>query len=163
MAMAQADIELAPGQTGDLDQIVDLFARSRAVGLPFLPILHSRDEDRAFLGQHIVLAQLTAARFDGRVAAFLVRTPGWIEQLYVDPDLRGRGIGQRLLDWAKAGSERLDLWCFADNHAARAFYAAQGFIEIGGTAGDNEAGLPDILFRWHGQSSLRNPICPSAT
>lgn len=142
---------LAPARPEDLDPVVALFARSRAIALPFLPILHSREEDRAFLGQFVASGEMMLAWLDGRFAGFMVQTPGWIEQLYLDPDLRGQGIGRLLLDHAKAQSETLELWCFADNHAARAFYAAQGFAEIRGTDGDNEAGLPDILFRWPGQ------------
>ena len=34
--------------------------------------------------------------------------------------------------------------------AARAFYARQGFVELRETAGDGEAGLPDILMVWPG-------------
>lgn len=146
--MTQADIVLAPATDDDLDTVVALFGRSRAVALPFLQKLHSRDEDRAFLAQYVTSAQTTLARVDNCLAGFMVRTPGWIDQLYLDPDMRGRGIGRRLVDWAKTESNTLELWCFADNHAARAFYAAQGFAEIGGTDGDNEQGLPDILLRW---------------
>ena len=154
MPVTEADIALAPAGAGDLDQIVALFGRSRRVALPFLPLLHSPDEDRAFLMQYVASGEMMVARHNGRLAGFMVRTPGWIEQLYLDPQLRGQGIGRRLVDWAKSGSDRLELWCFADNHPARAFYAAQGFAEIGGTDGDNEEGLPDILFRWQRQPHL---------
>lgn len=149
--MSPDTIVLTTAQGSDLDQIVALYHRSRAVGLPFVPRLHSLEEDRAFLAQFVASAELTVARRDGRLAGFMVHTGGSIAQLYLEPDLRGQGIGRRLVDRAKAGSEALELWCFADNHAARAFYAAQGFSEIGGTDGDNEEGLPDIFLRWQRQ------------
>ena len=152
--MTKPDIALAPAGISDLEQVVDLFARSRAAGLPFLPMLHSRDEDRAFLAQSVASGEMTIAWRDGRMAGFMVCTPGWIEQLYLDPDLRGQGIGRRLVDWAKTEADALQLWCFAENSAARAFYAAQGFAEIGGSAGDNEERLPDILLRWRRQPDI---------
>jgi hypothetical protein len=34
------------------------------------------------------------------------------------------------------------------NEGARRFYARQGFVEIGRSEGENEEGLPDVLFRW---------------
>ena len=145
------DIVFAPARMADLDAVVDLFVRARRVCLPFLPVLHSRDEDIAFLAQYVPSGQLVLARLDSGLAGFMVQTPGWIEQLYLDPDLRRLGIGKSLVELAKQKSEALELWCFADNLAARAFYAAQGFAEIRGTDGDNEAGLPDILFRWQRQ------------
>jgi len=152
--MTRPDFVLAPAGIGDLEQVVDLFDRSRAIGLPFLPRLHSRDEDRAFLAQFVASEEMTVAVHDGRIAGFMVCTPGWIEQLYLDPDLRGQGIGRALVDFAKTGTDTLHLWCFAQNSAARAFYAAQGFAEIGGSDGDNEEGLPDILLRWHRQPDI---------
>ncbi|HEY8576445.1 MAG TPA: GNAT family N-acetyltransferase [Devosia sp.] len=145
---------LAQAENADLEAVVDLFARSRQVCLPFLPVLHSREEDLDFFGGYIQRGQMTLARVDGAVAGFLAQTPGWIEHLYLDPALRRRGIGQALMAHAKMEADQLDLWCFAENHAARAFYAAQGFAEIGGTQGDNEAGLPDILLRWQAGAAL---------
>lgn len=149
--MPASDIHLVPAHRDNLEEIVDLFARSRAAALPFLPVLHSRDEDLAFYARYIERGQMTLARRGSKTLGFMAQTPGWIEQLYLEPDQRGQGIGRQLVDHAKAGADRLELWCFADNHAARAFYAAQGFAEIRGTYGDNEAGLPDILFCWQRQ------------
>jgi putative acetyltransferase len=45
-------------------------------------------------------------------------------------------------------NEELQLWTFARNEAARAFYAKRGFREIGQTDGDNEEKEPDVLLRW---------------
>ena len=57
-------------------------------------------------------------------------------QLYLLPTARGTGIAGALMDWAFAearagGSETLYLSVFTENHRARAFYARQGFREIG--------------------------------
>ena len=132
----------------EIETIVDLFARSRAAALPFLPILHSRDEDIAFFSGYIAKGQMILAETEGKIAGFMAETPGWIEQLYLDPAQRRRGIGRELVEHAKSGQADLRLWCFEDNIAARRFYQAQGFAEQRRTAGENEAELPDILFRW---------------
>lgn len=143
-----SDIVLSAADPNDLPALADLWLRSRAVCLPFLPPLHSRAEDIAFLGKHVRAGQLTLARTDGVLAGFMVLTPGWIEQLYLEPDLRGRGIGRAFVARAQAAQPRLQLWCFADNHAAQRFYLAQGFVEEARSSGDNEAGLPDICYGW---------------
>jgi hypothetical protein len=58
-------------------------------------------------------------------------------------------VGAALLDRAKAQrSGGLTLWTFVANEGARRFYARQGFVEIGRSEGENEEGLPDLLFRW---------------
>ncbi|QQR41278.1 GNAT family N-acetyltransferase [Devosia rhizoryzae] len=78
----------------------------------------------------------------------MAETEGWIDHLYLHPDCRGRGIGEALVRQAMSRQERLQLWCFADNHPARRFYERLGFAIERQTSGDNEEGLPDILYVW---------------
>lgn len=141
-------ITLRPAAASDIVAVAGLFARSRAAALPFLPVLHDGEEDIAFFTSYLDGGLITLAEQAAELLGFLVETPGWIEHLYLAPDRRGQGIGGRLVDAAKQRQHRLELWCFVDNLAGRAFYARQGFAEIRRTDGDNEAGLPDILFGW---------------
>jgi GNAT superfamily N-acetyltransferase len=58
----------------------------------------------------------------------------WLEDLYVDPAARRRGLGDALvrlaLEAARArGARRLELDTSEDNEAARALYARHGFSE----------------------------------
>ena len=139
---------LRPADAADIVALAQLFARSRAAALPFLPVLHSHAEDVAFFAGYLQRGWITLAEQDGELAGFMIETPGWIEHLYLEPDRRGQGIGGVLLDAAKQRQPRLELWCFLDNLPGRAFYVRHGFSEIRRTDGDNEAGLPDILFGW---------------
>ena len=63
--------------------------------------------------------------------AVLVLSPGWIEHLYVDPSLTGRGIGSLLVDHAKGLSDELALWTFVSNDGAQRFYERHGFELVG--------------------------------
>ena len=141
-------VTLRPASSDDIAAVASLFARSRAVALPFLPVLHSGEEDIAFFAGYLDGGLITLAHQSGALLGFLVETHGWIEHLYLEPDQRRQGIGRILLDQAKRRQQRLELWCFADNCAARAFYSQNGFTEIRRTDGDNEEGLPDILLGW---------------
>jgi putative acetyltransferase len=141
-------ITLRQAVADDIAEVAGLFARSRAAALPFLPVLHTAEEDLAFFGRALDSGLMTLAEQSSLLLGFMVETPGWIDHLYLEPDQRGRGIGSMLLNRAKQRQERLELWCFADNLAGRAFYVTQGFAEIRRTDGDNEEKLPDILFGW---------------
>ena len=119
---------------------------------PWMPRLHTRDEDRAFLGSLVAKGQVTVAVEDDRPCAFLGRDGTEIGQLYVAEGCRRRGIGRALLDHAKEASHELWLWCFEANRAARAFYEAEGFAEDHRTDGAGcEERLPDIRFLWRGE------------
>jgi L-amino acid N-acyltransferase YncA len=56
--------------------------------------------------------------------------------VYVDPEVRGRGLGRTLLIELCAGSERHGLYkltsrVFTDNEPSRAAHRAAGFEEVG--------------------------------
>jgi len=84
--------------------------------------------------RHILLAHL-----DGAPAGFLCLTPGvepewggYIDNLHIRPDIKGKGIGRRLMaecakDWLAQGeTQPLHLGVFANNAPARAFYERMG-------------------------------------
>src|SRR4051812_42861701 len=141
-------VTLRPAAAADIAVVAGIFARSRQEALPFLPVLHSGEEDIAFFRGYLDSGRLTLAVGADGTLGFMAETPGWIEQLYLEPDRRGRGVGRLLVAAAKHRQERLQLWCFRDNVAGCAFYARQGFSAVGQSEGDNEEGLPDILFAW---------------
>ena len=142
------EVRLEAATVGDVAAVAALFAQSRAASLPFLPVLHAAEEDRAFFGACLAGGRMTLARQGTTLAGFMVEGEGWVELLYLGPDHLRQGIGGRLLGAAQARQDELQLWCFARNAAAIAFYRRYDFIEQRRTDGDNEAGLPDILFRW---------------
>lgn len=142
-------IELRPARPEDAEAIGRLFAASRRL-LTFLPELHSVDEDLGFIRDHVMAqCRVTVATRSGVIVGFVAEKPGWIEQLYLDPAQRRSGIGAQLLEAAKRHQARLELWCFAENAPARAFYEKHGFFAVEETDGSrNEAGAPDVRYRW---------------
>lgn len=138
-----------PARTADVPRIATVFRESRAAAMPWLPVLHSSSEDLEHFGRAVEASRAYVAVLDDRVVGVAVVDPHehLLEHLYLDPALRRRGIGTRLVDHARAGHEGpLRLWCFQANHDARAFYAARGARELYATDGSaNEEKLPDVL------------------
>lgn len=132
----------------DTEAILDVFQASRRL-LHFLPVLHSDDEDRAFIRDHILgRTEVTVAEESAIPVGFVSLMPGWVEHLYLAPDAIGQGHGQALLHYAMARHMSLQLWCFAANTHALGFYAHHGFRVMDRTDGDNEENLPDVLMGW---------------
>lgn len=142
----------------DASEVADVFERSRAAAMPWLPVLHTPEEDVAFFaGQLASSAGWGAwASTEGEAGAdrplehlvgFAVTSPGWLDHLYVAPGERGRGIGSRLLSRAlEDQSGPVRLWAFQRNLPALAFYAERGFDEVERTDGTgNEEREPDVL------------------
>lgn len=119
-------------------------------GTGWMPVLHSRAEDIAFLSRMIASHRVLVARdAEGAPLGFIAVRQGDIAGFCVAEGARGKGIGKALLEAAKAGEPRLALWTFQANTGAIAFYAREGFAEVERTDGaGNEEGLPDVRMIW---------------
>lgn len=113
---------------------------------PWMPDLHTIEENTAFCLR--LVPRSLVARQGGRTVGFLARREEEVLCFYLHRDARGQGIGTALLSEAQRARPRLALWTFAANTGARRFYARHGFVETGGTDGDNDEGLPDIRMEW---------------
>lgn len=119
-------------------------------GAGWMPVLHSREEDVAFLCRMIASHRALVARdAEGGPLGFIAVKQGDIAGFYVAEAARGQGIGKALLDAARAEEPRLALWTFQANTRAIAFYSREGFTEVERTDGaGNEEGLPDVRMIW---------------
>lgn len=90
---------------------------------------HSIDEQVAYLLQHVApMSRVRVAMQGARIDGFLASTPACVVQLYVRVESIGQGIGGALLHLAQVESSgRLELFTFARNVRARAFYEHHGF------------------------------------
>jgi len=77
-------------------------------------------------------AKISALTLPAEAAANAIE----LRQIYLDDRAKGTGAAQALLDWAIAtararGAAELWLSVYVDNHRARAFYARNGFEDMG--------------------------------
>jgi putative acetyltransferase len=110
-----------------LHAIAGLFRLTRRICLPFLPQLHTPQEDLEFFREKIFPRHdLTIALMGGTIAGYSAVSPGWLEQLYVLPQCQGSGVGALLLARAKEGQAAFQLYVFQKNLRARRFYEKHG-------------------------------------
>lgn len=152
MQSRHAGVRLAG--SGDARAVADLWLRSRRSAVPSIPPpVHDDDEVRAWF-QDVVLPKgdTWVVELEDQLVGILVLDDVWIDQLYIDPSWTSRGLGSRLLDFAKeVRPDGLDLWTFSANTGARRFYERHGFIPVGETDGHNEEGAPDVRYHWDGR------------
>lgn len=138
-------------EQGDAAAVAATWLRSRHASAPAIPPPVHTDAEVADWYATVVLPERETwvVGPPGEVHALLVLEPGWIDQLYVDPQLTSRGLGSRLVEVAKrAHPGGLDLWTFQANVGARRFYERHGFVVVAMTDGDNEEGVPDVRYHW---------------
>ncbi|MGW1492260.1 N-acetyltransferase family protein [Streptomyces sp. NPDC002402] len=146
-------VELVFRRAGDSDAaaVAEVWLRSFAAALPTVRRAHDDDEVRAWFS-HVVVPRYETwiAVAEGSVVGLLVLDGEELEQLYLDPSWRGRGVGDRFVDLAKQQRPAgLRLWTFQVNEPARRFYERHGFIEVERTDGlRNEEREPDVRYVW---------------
>ena len=112
--------------------------------------LHTPEEDLAFHRDSVIPSgDVWGAFAGGRMLGFIALLPGWIDHLYVQPDLHRCGIGSALVRFAQVRQHELRLYTFQSNANARAFYENHGFVIEEMTDGQrNEEQMPDITYLW---------------
>lgn len=149
-------MEVRRAQPSDSSPIADVWLRSRKASVPAIPPpVHTDEQVRAWFHELVRSHRETwVAHVDEVIIGLLVLDDDWVDQLYVDPSWTGKGVGSRLLALARTRRpERLRLWTFQANTAARRFYERHGFVEAEKTDGDNEEGAPDVLYEWSARTT----------
>jgi len=139
-------VDVTTATTADVDAVVDLWvdlaAGQQSHGSHLLAEAN-RSAIREAVVRRVVTDDVLLARADRDVVGFAMLTVetgryeqdvtrGLVENIYVRPAYRGRGIGSSLLDAAEAalteaGVDVVALDVLADNDEARQFYRANGY------------------------------------
>lgn len=151
-----SSFRLRPALPSDMRAVARLHRRVRLACLPYLPELHTPEDDVAFFqGLVFPRSAIWLAEAGQDLIGFGALARDWLDHLYVDPSWHGRGVGTALLDAAKACSAELNLWTFQRNEQARRFYESKGFVPMILTDGSgNEENEPDVHYRWVRDRSL---------
>jgi GNAT superfamily N-acetyltransferase len=139
----------------DAEAVADVYLRSRHQLVPFAPLAHADEDVREWIRDRLIPSGgVTVGIHGGEVRGMLAVSRrdgfGWIDQLYIDPDRVGIGIGTELLKYAMASlGTPVRLFTFQANERARAFYERRGFRAVRFTDGaGNEERCPDVLYEY---------------
>jgi GNAT superfamily N-acetyltransferase len=141
----------------DAAAVADVWLRSYDAALPTVRRAHSDDEVRAYLRDVVVprgttwVAENTGAVEDApTVVGMMILDGDEVNALYLAPDWRGRGVGDRFVALAKELSPTgLALWAFQVNGPAQRFYERHAFVAAERTDGSgNEEREPDVRYVW---------------
>ncbi|WP_433884871.1 acetyltransferase [Pseudomonas vranovensis] len=123
----------------DYPQLLDLWLRSVRATHHFL---QASDID-ALLPQlrdvYLPAVELwVAVDAEDRPLGFIGLNETHVEMLFIDPDLRGQGIGRALLDYAHDSRDTLSVDVNEQNPQAVGFYLHYGFVQTGRSPLDGE-------------------------
>lgn len=144
----QSPVRLAPYYPGREVELVAIWRESFESGVG-VHDPHPFDEQVGYLRDQVLPTCEVRIALDGpALLGFVASTSTRIEQLYVRVGSHRRGVGTALLDRAKRRSSgRLQLYTFARNRVARAFYERHGFV-VERQGFEPHWRLDDVLYRW---------------
>jgi ribosomal protein S18 acetylase RimI-like enzyme len=110
---------------------------------------HPIEEQRRNFAEHVLPDHdVRVAFLERRMVGFVAASAESVNQLYVRKGLHRRGIGTRMLEWAKDQSGgSLWLYTFERNAVARAFYERHGFT-IAARGHEPFWDLDDLRYEW---------------
>ncbi|MEM1086438.1 MAG: GNAT family N-acetyltransferase [Pseudomonadota bacterium] len=148
--MPSDNIEIIHAISADAVAVAAIHRASRAHAMPWLPVVHTPDEDVEYFQKEVLPTQTVyLALKAGLPIGFIAFTQTWLNHLYLDPAHLRVGLGSKLLSFAKAETQSLNLWTFQKNQPARAFYLRHNFLEVEFTDGaSNEEKTPDVRMVW---------------
>lgn len=136
-------MEIRQAAESDVPCLVEIWRRSVEASHDFLT-----GADRAALMPEvrdaIGVLDVWVADEDGKPVGFMGLDRQRIEALFIDPDWMGKGLGTRLIEYAKTRcgpGEILQVDVNEANPAGYAFYLARGFV-LAGRSETDSAGRP---------------------
>ncbi|MEU0006209.1 GNAT family N-acetyltransferase [Streptomyces sp. NPDC006314] len=146
------EVVLRRAVAADARPAADVWLRSFAAALPTVVRPHTDDDVRDYVRDVVVpLRETWVAEAAGAgIVGLMVLDGELLSQLYLDPEWRGRGLGDRFVALAKERrTGGLTLWTFQVNKPAHRFYERHGFTAVEFTDGrGNEEREPDVRYAW---------------
>ncbi|MEG0255685.1 MAG: GNAT family N-acetyltransferase [Vagococcus sp.] len=82
-----------------------------------------------------------------KVVGFIGLVDNMIEGIFISQNYQGKGIGKKLLSFAKNEFETLQLSVYKENHSAYGFYVKENFSVI--SESTDETGHVEYTMEWH--------------
>lgn len=139
---------LRPSRATDGDALVDLWRRAVDATHDFLSAEDRQAIDAEVAGFLPQAPLVVAVDDQDRPQGFMLIDGSHMEALFIDPDVRGTGIGRQLLLHALAEHPHLTTDVNAQNTQAVGFYQRMGFTETGRSPLDSQ-GRPYPLIHLH--------------
>ena len=145
-----AAFQLRPYRAGDEDAAIALWLATWQRAYPDIDfnarVAWWRERWRKDLVPH---AAIIVAEQSGELIGFVtIDLKGYLDQLVVNPDHWGSGLGDRLADEAKRLSpDGITLLVNTDNNRAIRFYERNGFVQAGGDVNPT-SGKPVLRMEW---------------
>lgn len=137
---------IVPAEPSDYKEITDVWQASVKATHHFLPSDFTENLREQVETVYLPMVQLYCAKNeDGKILGFLGVADQKIEMLFLDPDMRGKGLGKQLTEFAIQTLKANAVDVNEQNEQAVGFYLKMGFKQIGRSEKDGQGNDYPIL------------------
>lgn len=111
----------------DTEAVMSIWLNSNIEAHPFVKQSYWESNYQT-VQEQLLQAEVYVCEKNGEVQGFIGLMDRYIAGVFVDGKQRGRGVGKKLLDYAKGLYDTLSLSVYAKNERAKVFYLREGFV-----------------------------------
>ena len=100
---AETALRVRRASRHEAETAAEILLRSRHASVPAIPpLVHTEDDAKEHFSETIrQSADVWVVEADDAIAGVMLLNGNWVDQLYIDPDWTGQGLGSSLIDKAK--------------------------------------------------------------
>lgn len=138
---------IRPFTAADAQQAVSIWLAGSLQAHHFIEREYWESQQEAMAERYLPSAQTYVLEEQGRLLGFVSLMDDYLAAIFVDPTEQQRGLGQRLLNYAKELRSQLQLKVYTANEPAVRFYQKHGFSIIEETR-DEATGASEWVMHW---------------
>ena len=114
----------------DLDVILDIWYKASTLAHPFLEEEFVKQVKTDMREMYIPNSETWVFEENGKVIGFIGMMGNEIGGLFVSPEYHFKGVGTKLVNYAREKFQELEVEVFEKNKIGRAFYQKYGFVNF---------------------------------
>ena len=131
----------------DLPSIMQIWFDSNVEAHSFIPAKYWRDNFE-MVKDMLPKAEIYIYESLGKISGFIGLNKDYIEGIFVEKNMRSKGIGKQLLNYVKKLKEEMHLSAYKKNYKAISFYQREDFV-IQSESIDNDTNEKELLMVWN--------------
>ena len=130
----------------DLPSIMQIWFDSNVEVHSFIPEKYWMDNFE-IVKDILPQAEIYVSENLGKISGFIGLNKDYIEGIFVEKNMRSKGIGKQLLNYVKKLKDEIHLSVYQKNYKAISFYQREDFV-IQSESIDNDTNEKELLMSW---------------